>query len=264
MRGCRNIAPGLLPGALTNEKMKHEEVYLNGEDNGWLKKQNFWFDENHPNGFNIVDLDSIYPEKYFEVDHVKPETIDNYCRLIPEFYEKITGEPLRRVIEFGCAGGWFTERFAQNKIYVHAFEGAQAGVDKAESRLWKHKDWCEVDHEDFGRTLIPTPHSAPIALCTEVAEHVEPPFSAILVNNLISSANLVWFSFEPPNTNPAHIHHPNEMPAKFWINLFDFYGYGCYMLPDWVFDQTEGRGRMIFYNKETYGNNSFFSDSDKR
>lgn len=243
--------------------MKHEEVYKDGEDNGWLKKQNFWFDENHPNGFNIVDLDSIYPEKYFEVDHVKPETIDNYCRLIPEFYEKITGKKLESIFEVGSGGGWFLKRFIDMGIEAQGIEGSTAGINACKKRgLFFHGD---IWQNDIRR--LEACSASDIIICTEVAEHIEPPFSALFVKALTTKtwgdqaglgSDLIWFSFEPPNTNPAHIHHPNEMPAKFWINLFEFYGYGCYMLPDWVFDQTEGRGRMIFYNKETYGNNEFF------
>lgn len=238
--------------------MKHEEVYLNGEDNGWIAKQNFWFDENHPNGFNIVDLDSIYPEKYFEVDHVKPETIKAYVGNVMEFCTKINGKGPSIVKEFGCAGGWFSEEFVKIGVRVVGIEGSHAGMIRSIDRLGEyHTGKYGFQRRDL-RLPVETENKVDIALCTEVAEHIEPPFSATLVKSLCDASDLVWFSFEPPNTNPAHIHHPNEMPAKFWINLFDFYGYGCYMLPDWVFDQTEGRGRMIFYNKETYANNEFF------
>lgn len=234
--------------------MKHTEVYQNGEDNGWLKKQNFWFDPEHEHGFQIQDLDSLYPEKYFEVDHVKPETIDNYCRLVPEFYEKITGNKLASIWEIGTGGGWFGERFSKN-YEVLGIEGSLAGYEKSLQRNCyyniKHADLRLSDSYNgfFGKRDI--------ALCTEVAEHIEPPFSSVLVRGLCKLSTLVWFSFEEPNTNAAHVHHCNEMPAKFWINLFDFYGYGAYKLPQWVYDQCEGRGMYIFYKKSVYGDNQF-------
>lgn len=237
--------------------MKHHEVYKDGEDNGWLHKQNWWFDPDHELGFTIGDLDSLYPEKYFEVDHVKPETIHNYCEFIMRYFKDITGKSLREIVEFGTAGGWFGEEFKRRGIgSIWGLEGSQAGSNKASFRMC----YNVLSQGDFRR-----PISYPflskrfdIALCTEVAEHIEPPFSATLVKSLCDASDLVWFSFEEPNTNPAHVHHCNEMPAKFWIHLFDFFGYGCYMLPDEVFNMTEGRGRMIFYNKNTYENNPFF------
>lgn len=230
--------------------MKHSEVYQNGEDNGWLIKQNFWFDHEHEHGFAIQDLNSLYPEKYFEHDHVKPETVENYCRLIPEFYEKITGKKPEKIVEFGSAGGWFTKKFDDLGFTITGLEGTQAGYDACIKRGVKH-----IYKHDLRKHVI---IESDIALCTEVAEHIEPPFSAILVESLCDSSNLVWFSFEEPNTNAAHVHHCNEMPAKFWINLFDFYGFGAYKLPDWVYDQCEGRGMYIFYKKSVYENSQFF------
>lgn len=233
--------------------MRHVEAYQNGEDNGWLHKQNYWFDPNHEHGFGIVDLDSIYPEKYFETDHVKPETVKAYVDHVYHFFNLIGRRELRRVVEFGCAGGWFTKAFEDKGARVIAFEGSTAGMERAIGR-----GCANVQHLDMRYLLdLTVKERMDIALCTEVAEHIEPPFSAVLVLSLIQSADLVWFSSEEPNTNPAHIHHPNEMPDIFWINLFEFYGYGCYRLPQWVYDQTEGRGKFIFYNKKVYEGNQF-------
>jgi len=231
--------------------MKHSEVYQKGEDNGWLTKQNFWFDPNHEHGFAIQDLNGLYPEKYFESDHVKPETIENYCRLVPEFYEKITGQALNSIIEVGSGGGWFTKSFQDAGFEIVGLEGTEAGYNACKTRGIKL-----VGRSDF-RVPIKFNRRSDIALCTEVAEHIEPPFSATLIKSLCDASDLVWFSFEEPNTNEAHVHHCNEMPAKFWINLFDFYGYGAYKLPDWVYDQCEGRGMYIFYNKSVYEGNKF-------
>ena len=234
--------------------MKHEEVFINGEDNGWLLKQNFWFDPEHPNGFEIVkDLNILYPEKYFDVDHVKPETVDFYCDSVLAYFQHITGKPLINLIEFGSGGGWFLKKFIDKGIDVKGLEGSKAGVDACMKRGIHRFDIDQCDFRiDFSVKFDVKPYE--IALCTEVAEHIEPPFTSALVSSLCESSDLVWFSFEPPNTNPAHRHHPNEMPAKFWINLFEFYGYGCYMLPDHIFEGCEGRGRMIFYSLNAYPN----------
>src|SRR6478752_6312496 len=109
--------------------MKHEEVFVNGEDNGWLLKQNFWFDPEHPNGFEIVkDLNILYPEKYFDVDHVKPDTVDFYCDSIMSYFHHITGKPLRRIVEFGTAGGWFGRGFYKRGLSCAGIEGTHAGI----------------------------------------------------------------------------------------------------------------------------------------
>lgn len=238
--------------------MKHSEVYQNGEDNGWLTKQNFWFDPEHEHGFQIQDLNSLYPERYFETDHVKPETVENYCRIIPEFYQLITGAKPKTMIEVGSGGGWFTKRFQDLGYKIWGKEGSKAGYDACKKRGVDRIE--NVDFRGifgFDNHVIYPKFKFDIALCTEVAEHIEPPFSAVLIKSLCDASDLIWFSFEAPNTNEAHVHHCNEMPAKFWINLFEFYGYGAYKLPDWVYDQCEGRGMYIFYNKSIYEGNKF-------
>lgn len=235
--------------------MEYVEAFKNGVDNGWLHKQNFWFDPNHEHGFGIVDLDSIYPGKYFEKDHVHPNTIEAYCRLVPEIYESLTGKKPHKIVEFGSAGGWFLKRFQELGFDTLGLEGTRAGIDAC------HKKDVHLDmiiQHDFRHGFITMLRDKvikqyfDIALCTEVAEHIEPPFSSVLVKSLVDAAPFIWFSFEEPNTNPAHIHHPNEMPAKFWINLFDFYGYKAYKLPQWVYDQTEGRGSYVFYDPQVF------------
>lgn len=231
--------------------MKVTEVFQGSEDNGWLKKQNFWFDPEHEHGFAIQDLNGLYPEQYFANDHVKPETIENYCRLIPEFYEKIVGNKPTTILEMGSGGGWFGKRFDELGFVIIGNEGTIAGIEACEKR-----GFHLVVQIDF-RNAQTFESKYDIVLCTEVAEHIEPPFSATLIKSICDASDLVWFSFEEPNTNPAHVHHCNEMPTKFWVNLFEFYGYGAYLLPDWVYDQCEGRGRYIFYNKSVYEGNKF-------
>lgn len=237
--------------------MTHEEVYKNGEDNGWLLKQNYWFDPDHAHGFEIADLDVLYPDQYFAADHVKPETVNAYCSYVMQYFKSITGKDLESVVEVGCAGGWFGKGFKERGVYVTGTDGATSGLIRA-AHIGTGVYPMLVQHDLRQPLVYPLQFSHfEMALCTEVAEHIEPPFSATLVRSLTQLSDLVWFSFEPPNTNPAHRHHPNEMPAKFWINLFEFFGYGCYMLPDEVFNACEGRGRMIFYNKSAYEGNQF-------
>lgn len=237
--------------------MEYVEAFKNGVDNGWLHKQNFWFDPNHEHGFGIVDLDSIYPEKYFEKDHVHPTTVEAYCRLVPEIYESLTGKKPHKIAEFGSAGGWFLAEFIKRGYFCLGLEGTNAGIDACLRRGIVNNQIIQQDFRypiNISETKIPFGYTVKwhVALCTEVAEHIEPPFSSVLVKSLVDAAPFIWFSFEEPNTNPAHIHHPNEMPAKFWINLFDFYGYKAYKLPQWVSDQTEGRGTYVFYDPKVF------------
>ena len=218
-------------------------VYDNGRETGWLGgNQRWWFDPNFAHAFSIFDLDAFYDENYFQVDHVGPEVVKQYVNHVLAFGAELLGRPVESVLEAGCAGGWFTEELVSRGIDVVAVEGTRVGYDRTiargvpSSRVIRHDLRLPLS---LGRTFD-------MALCTEVAEHIECPFSSQLVQNLVTHSQVVWFSFEEPSTNDAHYHHSNEQPEAFWINLFRFYGYRMRRLPDEVIKAVESRGRMIF------------------
>lgn len=229
--------------------MKSKIIFQNGIDTGYINNnQKWWFDENHPDCFELFDLDSFYSEEYFSNDHVPKNIVDNYFNHITEYYTKITGKQLKTVFEAGCAGGWFTEKFLNNDIDVMAIEGSKCGYDATISRGVNKNNVIKHDL----RNEINLNKKFDISCCTEVAEHIETPFSSQLIKTLINHSDLVWFSFEEPNTNMAHYHHPNEQPEKFWINIFDFYGFDFIKLPNEVVTSVSNRGTHIFYNKNKY------------
>lgn len=89
-----------------------------------------------------------------------------------------------------------------------------------------------------------------LVTCTEVAEHIEPPFAGTLVHSLTQAADVVWFSSEPPawvSDNPDHVHHSNEQPDLYWDRLFSFFGFQAIALPDCVVDSVGRRGRRVYY-----------------
>ncbi len=220
-------------------------MYQDGIDVGYLDDQNWWLNPEHPHAFLIQKIDDNYSEEYFKEDHVSQVVVDALYENVNRYYGRLTGAELKSVIEFGCGGGWFLKKFSDNGIRTWGIEGSEAG----------YKICCDRNLDciklDLRRVLLAFNNRYDVAICTEVAEHIEIPFSSVIAKTLTSHSDIIWFSAEEPNTNRPHIGHPNERPYKFWINLFDFYGYGCYMLPDEVFNACEGRGRMIFYNRNT-------------
>lgn len=221
----------------------------NGKDIGYLgSNQKWWFDSDHPDSFELFDLDSFYDEHYFKEDHVSSYIVTNYVQLVRLVYENMTRRKLASVFEAGCAGGWFTKGFLERGIDVFAIEGSKCGY---ESTLKKGIPATKILHYDLRRE-VNLGKKFDIACCTEVAEHIETPFSSQLIKTLTQHSDLVWFSFEPPGTNDAHLHHCNEQPEKFWINLFDFYNYGYYVLPREISEGCEGRGTHVFYNRSIF------------
>lgn len=223
----------------TEVKVLDEE----GTDRGYLSQgQNWWFDPSFPHSFELFDLDAFYEEKYYEADHVGQDTVRAYVDAIQQYGERLHGRPIRSVLECGCAGGWFTEEFLKRGIEVLALEGSKAGIERALSRGIPAE---RVRQHDLRRP-IQLGRRFDVAVCTEVAEHIECPFSSQLIQTLVSHSDVVWFSFEAPDTNEAHYHHSNEQPAKFWLNLFRFYDYRAIELPPSMGQLVGERGTHIF------------------
>src|SRR5689334_20939714 len=103
-------------------------VYENGQERGWLGgNQRWWFDPAFSHSFSIFDLDSLYDDNYFRVDHVGPDIVKRYVDSVLAFGEKLLGRPVASILEAGCAGGWFTEELVRRKIDVTAVEGTHVG-----------------------------------------------------------------------------------------------------------------------------------------
>lgn len=214
-----------------------------GEDIGYLQnRQHWWFDPEFPHAFELFDIDGFYEEHYFGTDHVSAEAVTAYADAVLDYGRRLTGSPVEALLEAGCGGGWFTKEFLDRGLDVLAIEGTRAGVARTEargvpaSRLIRH---------DLRRPLA-LGRRFPVAVCTEVAEHIECPFAGQLVQTLVDHADVIWFSFEAPGTNQAHYHHTNEQPARFWINLFAFHDYTPIAVPQEIREKTESRGSYIF------------------
>lgn len=224
-------------------------IYENGVDKGYRDDPNWWSNPSHPDAFRIAKLDEDYPAEYFKEDHVSQEVVEAYCNCVKNYYENLTGNNLNSIVEFGAGGGWFSEYFTKSHgiEYVLPIEATWSGYQKCLQRgltsTIRRDLRCSFNTNFIGFFNV--------ALATEVGEHLEICFHSQFVNSLIKVSDFIWWSSAEPGAKP-HLHHPSEMPLKYWINLFDFYGYGCYMLPDEVFNACQGRGRCIFFNKQTY------------
>lgn len=223
---------------------KENETQMIIHSEGYLEDNNWWHNPNHPNAFNYADLDEYYPKEYIKSAEMPEHVIQAYVKYVQEFYKKIVGKQLESLVEFGSGGGWFLKAFQDEFIEAYGLEGTLAGCGACIE--------CGISGDTIRRVDFRHPvvvnKKYDIALCTEVAEHVEPTFAGTLVRSLTQASDLIWFSSEPPNTNRPHLHHCNEQPLQYWINLFDFFGYACYMLPDYVHSETAERSRCIFIN----------------
>jgi hypothetical protein len=206
----------------------------------------WWFDLNNKDSFSFFNLDSFYDDQYFKNDHLGEDIIEGMIYLMNQIHLRLTNKELESVIELGCGGGWITERIYNHKFKIQAVEGSLSGYNKCINRGLK-----DVVLKHDLRLPLNLNKKYNMCICTEVAEHIEPPFSSVLINNIITHSDIAWFSF---NKNDGHHHHSNPQPDKFWINLFDFFNWG-YLKPKPEYKHIfNERLDYIFYNRNIFGN----------
>lgn len=131
--------------------------------------------------------------------------------------------PSRGVIDIGCANGYTLSYFSSEKgLKVAGVEGAAAVRDYVDENI---KELIRV--ADLRKDIRPLFNDIDIrdydlVICTEVAEHVEPQFEDIFLDNVMSLvSNYLVFSWSPewcPHRGTAKQEHWNPRPLEYVIN----------------------------------------------
>jgi hypothetical protein len=208
------------------KKEEQCELYAGGEDDGYHSYGNDWWTNiNCPYSYKYLSIDSLYPAKYFQgVGHPDDTVSSQIYQYMQVIFRGIFGRPFNSVIEFGTGGGEITAQFAHHGIDYIAVEGTHAGVDQLMANKIPPERIIQSNLKFFkglGRMFD-------IAMCTEVAEHIEPFFASKIVDNCITHAEAVWFSCADRNRR-AHYHHINEQDIEVWDNLFAHMGFPFYV-----------------------------------
>ena len=256
-----------------------EVGYLAGVD-----IDHWWF---HPSksllAYRIFDTNLLYSTGDGYTSHQSnqlPKWSRYYAKTVLRYCEKMSAShSCKSFIEFGSASCYVTaalrdalslDTAAPESIDFLAIEAAQAGVNACHER-----GISNVVQHDLRLPFTFTQHDNnlsknkryDIAICTEVAEHIEPPFASQLVLSLVQSSDIIWWSSALPRSQKPwfpfnHVHHMNEQHDDFWIHLFAFFGYDFVRpmplaksaLKDFSKEDDQAlrqRGRLIFYNRMT-------------
>ncbi|MEM6638084.1 MAG: class I SAM-dependent methyltransferase [Pseudomonadota bacterium] len=140
--------------------------------------------------------------------------------------------PPASVLDVGCGLGVWAARFAKEPSVSEV-----VGVDGA----YIDRDMLVIPSENFlshdltkefrlGRRFT-------LALSLEVGEHLPSEATSVLVETLVSHADIVAFSAAVPGQGGEH--HVNERPLDDWRNEFATHGYAAF---DYVRPLLAGRG----------------------
>ena len=123
------------------------------------------------------------------------------------------------VVDFGCGvGTWLKAAFDLGIVNLRGFEGPWVSHNQMLIREIKFFNANIADRIETQR--------ADLALCLEVAEHIQPEKAVVLIDNLCRASDVVLFSAAIPRQ--GGIGHLNERLQSYWAELFAAQGYDVF------------------------------------
>ena len=157
--------------------------------------------------------EDLYSAEYYS--YVDAEASRSAPFIVASVLSQFT--PLR-LIDVGCGTGAMLAEFNSKGVTVIGLEYSAAGLKKCRQKGLNVDAFdIEIDERrDFG--------VFDLAICFEVAEHVQARFADTLVDILVRLAPRVVFTAATPGQGGG-ADHVNEQPHEYWIARFEQRGY---------------------------------------
>ncbi|MFW9899886.1 MAG: class I SAM-dependent methyltransferase [Candidatus Thorarchaeota archaeon] len=170
----------------------------------------------------MYNLDKAYSKKFFTRRKSLAWRIPIVCDAIIDVLKP------KSVIDIGCGNGDLVKGFINRNIQTFGIEGTVNALSDVENfdRIWIYdlrKD--KIEHPFTFRKFD-------LAICFEVAEHIEPEYTNIFLDNLYSLSDRILFSAAGPGQ--GGIHHHNCQPKEYWEQKFKDKNY---IRPDILIDE---------------------------
>lgn len=137
------------------------------------------------------------------------------------------------VIDWGCASGLYLLPFKYHAAKVCGIDGEATGGSKLDAEEF----FCM----DMRRPII-TDHYD-LALCIEVAEHIQEEYADTLVDNVTRSADVVLWTAARPGQGGHH--HHNEQPLHYWAAKFARRGFVLHPANNEMIDKILNSGKCV-------------------
>jgi SAM-dependent methyltransferase len=158
---------------------------------------------------------AVYSESYFrDVERIEATSMPHVADWVRQ-----TLAP-RRVVDVGCGPGHLLAA-----IRRHDIEGVGLDVSTAALKAARAKglDARFLDLTVPAEALPGVPYD--LAISCEVAEHLDERFAANFVRLIAGAAPIAYVTaFAPDPLEGVGLHHVNEQPNQYWIELFERHG----------------------------------------
>jgi hypothetical protein len=150
-------------------------------------------------------------------DHTRNiESVEGPQLALPIILE---GLNVSSVLDVGCgSGAWLQAAVGYGIVDIQGIDG----VDVCHSKLL-------TLHDKFQQKELTKPwdlkRKFDLAICLEVAEHLDPSCAELLLKNITMHSDLVLFSAACPSQNGQH--HVNCQWPVYWQSIFNMLGYVC-------------------------------------
>lgn len=162
----------------------------------------------------MKELSSIYKKSFFGKRYKLNWRAEHLCNAVQKTANLKKND---YIIDVGCATGEFINEFRNRGILAYGFEGSTEAFEFIPDEI---KDYVYL--KDL-RKPIKRGIKFKIALCLEVAEHIEAEYADIFVKNLTNLSNYIIISAAPPGQK-GHF-HVNCKPPEYWEMLFGKFNY---------------------------------------
>lgn len=162
-------------------------------------------------------LDEIYDEVWFRHDFegLQPE-FDLVANGIAREFDNSQCRPI--VLDVGCGPGMLLSRLSAIGWEVHGYDGSQHSLVMAPSNVKDSITIADIVYMRPGEWGLCHHDTFDVAICTEVAEHLDEEDAPKLVKLLASAMCPVVFTAAPPGQDGHH--HVNCQLPLYWHELF--------------------------------------------
>ena len=165
----------------------------------------------------MIDLEKTYDNRFFSRRSQYHWRAPIVCMVINYIFRRV---PLKSVVDVGAATGDLVKGFADLGLSAWGIEGSAKCLPYVvcdTARFFIH------DLRQSVASLTAIPYPLDLVTCWEVAEHIDPEFADVFVDNLCLLAPRILMSACPPQTTTrksGSVGHVNERPYEYWVEKF--------------------------------------------